>query len=167
MSVDPAPLRLSLVAALSRNRVIGREGGLPWHLPDDLARFKALTTGHTVVMGRRTFESIGRPLPRRRNVVLTRRTDLPAGVEVVGSLDAIRPDEGETELFIIGGEAVFEAAMPRARRLCLTVVDADVAGDRFFPAVSPLQWERVESVHHPPDDRHALPFHFETYHRRP
>lgn len=161
-------LDLAVIVAASTNDVIGRDGELPWHLPDDLKRFKRLTLDHPVVMGRRTFESIGRPLPRRRNLVLSSRPAYaPDGVEVFPSLeraiDAAAPAGGT--LFVLGGSRVFAEALPRARVLHLTRVLAEVEGDVVLPPIDWSAWHRVEAVEHPADARHEHPFVFETYRR--
>jgi dihydrofolate reductase len=161
--------RVVVVAALDRHRAIGRSGGLPWHLPDDLRRFQALTTGGTLLMGRRTAESIGRPLPRRRTLVLTRSGRAPhAGVQAVASLDeALRetPD-GET-LVVVGGAEVYALALPLASTLHLTHVDAEVDGaDAWFPDWDRSHWRVRCEVAHPADDRHDVPFRFVDWVRR-
>lgn len=158
---------VSLIAAMADNRVIGRSNGLPWHLPADLQRFKALTTGHTVILGRRTFESIGRPLPGRRLVVLTRNAGYRApGVEIAPSLDdALRRAAGDAEVFIAGGGDVFGQALPRADRLYLTMVHAPVSGDTRFPEFPLDQWRLVNEEEHPADERHAYPLSFRRYER--
>lgn len=137
--------RLSIVVAMSRNRVIGRGGRLPWHIPEDLRRFKALTMGHALIMGRRTHESIGRPLPGRRNIVLSRSAVALPGCEVAGSLpEALRlARTTDPEPFVIGGAEVFREAMPLATRLHLTRIDRDVDGDVSFPGLDPSQWREV------------------------
>lgn len=161
-------MRLSLIAAIASNGVIGRGGDLPWHLPDDLKHFKKLTIGHTILMGRRTYESIGRPLPRRRSVVLSRSVEFrPEGVEVFASLDAALAACGDhEEVFVIGGRAVYEAAMPKADRLCLTDVEAEVGGDVSFPDFDRNAWELVAEEAHAADDRHEHAFIFRTFERR-
>ena len=128
---------VSLIVAMSENRVIGREGGIPWDLPADRRRFRELTTGHTLVMGRRTFESIGRPLPGRRTIVLSRTPGFTApGCEVAPSLAAaLALCAGEEELFVCGGAGVYREAMALADRIYLTLVHREVAGDTFFPPV--------------------------------
>lgn len=164
--------RISLIAALAENRVIGRQGNLPWHLPADLRRFKALTMGHTLVMGRRTFESIGRALPGRRSLVLSRDPDYrpAAEVEVVGSLEEALDRAraaGEDEVFIIGGAEVYRAALPLAHRLYLTLVHAEVEGDVRFPEVDLGEWRLLEERHRPPADDNPLPHTFRVYARIP
>lgn len=160
---------LSILVAVAENGVIGREGRLPWRLPDDLRRFKRLTTGHTIVMGRRTYESIGRALPGRLSIVLSRDPDFttPAGVEVVGSLDAaLDACAGEDEVFVIGGESLFREALPRADRVYLTRVHAEPAGDVLFPNFDETAWDRVEIEEHAADEHHVHPFTFLAYHRQ-
>ncbi len=153
---------------MAENRVIGRDGALPWRLPDDMRHFKRLTTGHAVLMGRRTFDSIGRPLPDRRNIVLSRDPAFrPAGVEVVGSLDdGLAAAAGDDEVFIAGGGEIFATAIDRADRLYLTVVHADMPGDVTFPPIDPDAWSLRRDDPHPADDRHAHAFSFRVYERR-
>lgn len=137
----PAP-RLTLVVARARHGVIGRDNTLPWHLPEDLQHFKATTMGHPILMGRRTFESIGRPLPGRRSIVLSRDPGWAReGCERAGSLDeAIALCAGLPEAFVVGGAAVYAQALPRADRLIVTEVDLEVDGDAWFPAIDPAAW---------------------------
>ena len=143
-------MTVTIVAAVARNGVIGVGGGLPWHLPEDLRRFKELTIGHVLVMGRRTYESIGRPLPGRTTVVVTRRPDWFAGADadevirarhVPGALQL--GSEIDDEVFVVGGGQVYEEALPLADRLELTFVDAEPEGDTFFPEVDWSQWREV------------------------
>lgn len=138
--------RISLIAAVARNGVIGRDGGMPWHLPDELAHFKATTMGHTLVMGRRTFESIGRPLPGRRTVVVTRDPEWHSpGVETAHSFpEALSLAGPGDEVFVAGGAQVYAEALPYAQRLVLTEVDAEPEGDTWFPEVDPAAWREVE-----------------------
>lgn len=158
---------LSAVVAVADNGVIGREGALPWHLPADLKHFKAKTLGKPVLMGRRTWESIGRPLPQRRNLVLTRRPLDVEGVEVVASIEeAIARCAGVPELAVIGGEQVFRDLLPRLDIIYLTEVHAEVPGDTFFPSLSPEQWREVEREEYPADERNAWPMSFVTLERR-
>lgn len=166
-------MKISLVVAMSENRVIGRDGDLPWHLPADLKHFKKLTLGHVVIMGRKTHQSIiaslGRPLPKRRSLVLSRDPAYRApGVEVVSSLDqALDLTAAEPEVFVIGGAAVFAAALPRTDVLHLTLVHAEVEGDVFFPPLDTESWELVSEERHEADERHVYPFSFLTYRRQP
>lgn len=159
-------MSLALIVACAENRVIGRDGGLPWRLPDDLRRFRRLTTGHAILMGRRTWESIGRPLPGRRNIVVTRATiDLP-GIETFDTFDAaLNAVAEDPEPFVIGGEALYAAALPRATRIHRTLVHGSVDGDAFFPDLDWGQWRRTFVEAHEADDRHAHAFSFETWER--
>ena len=163
-------MRVSIIAAMSENGVIGRGGTLPWHLADDLQRFKRLTMGHTIVMGRKTWESIGRPLPGRRMVVISRQCDYrPEGVEVVAGLDeALQVAEaaGENEAFIIGGAEIYRLALSRADRLLLTHVRANVDGDTRFPEVDWNEWQRIASEEHNADDNNDYSFSVDVYERR-
>ena len=158
-----------LVAALGRDFAIGKDNTLPWHLPADLKRFKALTLGHPLLMGRRTAESLGRALPGRRNLVLTRSGEVPfAGMEAMSSLDAAMcaVDDAES-LCVIGGGEVFEATLPLAARMYLTWVDTVVAGAQaFFPRFDPADWNVRAREPHAADDRHAYAFEFVDYVRR-
>ena len=163
-------MRVSLIAAVARSGVIGRAGKLPWHLPADLRQFKALTLGHHVIMGRRTWESIGKPLPGRTNVVVSRRADLRlAGVTVAHDLDRaleLARAAGDEEAFVIGGEEVYAAALPRADRIYLTAIEADVAGDARFPEIDRREWVEVSRECHAADERHAYAFAFTVLERR-
>lgn len=150
-----------IVAAVARNGVIGVDGTLPWQLPEDLARFKSLTTGHALIMGRATFESIGRPLPDRVNIVLTRRSDWAReGVATASNLDDALEQTSElgVDAMIAGGAAVYEAALPVADRLELTEVDLEPEGDTWFPEIDWSEWVEVFR-----DDRPG--FSFVTYER--
>ena len=168
----PTLPRLVLVAALDRRRAIGRGNAMPWHLPADLRRFKALTLGAPVLMGRRTAESLGRALPGRRNLVLTRGDGVPfAGMEAVASLDAalaLAAADAAARLWVIGGGEVYALALPRASAMYLTHVDTTVDGaDAFFPVFDPGAWRVVAREQHPADDRHAHAFAFVDYARAP
>ena len=160
-------MQVALIAALARDRTIGVGGRLPWHLPDDLAHFKRTTIGRPVLMGRRTFASIGRPLPRRDNIVVSRSPGFaPAGCRVVTSIEAGLAAAADAEiLFVIGGQSLFEALLPQANRLHLTWVEADVAGDAFFPEVDLSAWKCLDEVAHPRDDRHHYAFRIASYAR--
>jgi dihydrofolate reductase len=143
----PAP-RIVLVVARARNGVIGRDNALPWHLPEDLQHFKATTMGGTLLMGRRTFESIGRPLPGRRTLVLTRDPSWShAGCERAGSLDeALALSADRPEVFVVGGAEVYAQALPRADRIVVTEVEVEVDGDAFFPPLDPADWRCTSDV---------------------
>jgi len=157
---------LTLIAALAQNRVIGRDGDLPWRLPDDLKRFKRLTVGKTVLMGRKTWVSLGRPLPDRDNWVLTRDAAFkPAGAMVFANLDeALKAGQGR-ELVVIGGAELYRQTLPLATRLELTEVLAEVDGDTLFPAIDAGQWQTIASEDHPADERHVHAFRFVTLQR--
>ena len=157
---------LSLVAAIARNRVIGIGGRLPWHLPEDLRRFKRLTMGAPVIMGRRTHESIGRPLPGRRNIVVTRQTAAHwAGCAVAPSLAAaLALGADAPEAFVIGGAALYAEALPHASRLYLTLIDAAYDGDTWFPEFAAAAWREVSRE--PGIGASGLPYSFVTYERR-
>jgi dihydrofolate reductase len=158
----------SLVVAMARNRVIGRDNRLPWRLPADLAYFKQVTLGHPVIMGRRTWESIGRPLPGRQNIVVSRNRDYQApGATVVDSLEAAwRAAGAAEEACVIGGTSLFAEALPGADRIHLTEVDADVPGDTYFPPFDRSQWIEREVARHPRDERHEHPFRIVLLERR-
>jgi dihydrofolate reductase len=160
--------RINLIVARARNGVIGRDGALPWRLPEDLAFFKRTTMGHPIVMGRRTWESIGRPLPGRRNIVVSRRSDYTAaGAEVAPSLDeALRLCAGSAELFVIGGAQLYAEALARADRLFVTEIDADFDGDTRWPAPDPAQWREAAREHLPPAGERQFGLDFVIYHRR-
>ena len=154
---------------MAANRVIGRDGGLPWRLSDDLRRFKAITMGRPILMGRRTFESLGRPLPGRENIVITRDRGWSApGCRVVHSLDEALAAAGDAaEVMVIGGAEIYRLAWPRLDRLELTEVHADVEGDTRLEGFDAAEWREVAREHHPADERHALAFSFVTLERRP
>jgi dihydrofolate reductase len=160
-------LKLSIIAALADNGVIGRAGALPWHLPDDLRRFKSLTMGRPILMGRRTFESIGKPLPGRRNLVLTRGgAALPREIESVGSLAAaIELCAAAAELCVIGGAEVYRQALPLATHLELTRVHATIAGDVRFPDFDATQWRELSRLERRADARHLWPLTYLTLER--
>jgi len=165
--VSVAPI---LIAALDRNRAIGRGNALPWHLPDDLKRFKALTLGKPVLMGRKTAESLGRALPKRRNLVLTRSGRVPFdGMQAVATLEeacALAEADGASELCVIGGAELYALTLPFATHLYLTHVDAGVDdADTFFPEFDRAQWRAVAREAHAGDDRHAFAFEFVDYER--
>jgi dihydrofolate reductase len=155
------------IVAMADNGVIGRDNGLPWHLPDDLKRFKALTMGHTLLMGRKTFDSIGRALPGRRNLVLTRnRTWRAPRCEAVASVDDALTAAGDSTLFVIGGAEVFSACWPLIGRLELTEVHAAAEGDTRLGAFDRQKWREVSREDHAADARHSFPFSFVTLVRR-
>ncbi|SRR5690606_10632652 len=153
---------VSIIVAAAQNNVIGRGNDLPWRLPDDLKRFKALTLGKPVIMGRKTYVSIGRPLPQRHNIVISRQPGLTLrDCTVVSSLDAALAAAGDAaEAMVIGGAEIFAQVLPRTDRIYLTRVHANVEGDTFFPELVSEDWIELDSEYHPADDRHAFPFTF-------
>ncbi|HIL99479.1 MAG TPA: dihydrofolate reductase [Myxococcales bacterium] len=163
-------MKLSILVALSENRVIGRDGDLPWRLPDELKYVKKTTMGHTLLMGRKTYESIGRPLPGRTSIVISRNADYNPHPEVivVGSLaGAIETaaTRGEDEAFIFGGESIYAEALPSADRLYLTRVHTEVDGDAHFPAFNLTDWKLVSETPHAQDERHPHAYSHQTYDR--
>jgi dihydrofolate reductase len=158
---------ITLIAALDRNFAIGREGTMPWHLPDDLRRFKHLTVGKTVLMGRKTALSIGRALPRRTNLVLSRGGEAPyAGQVAVASLDEAVERAGDAELMVIGGGEVYALALARAGRMHLTWVDTEAErADTHFPRFDASDWQVIADEAHAIDARHACAFRFTDYSR--
>jgi len=163
---------VSLIAAVAANGVIGDRGALPWRLPDDMARFRGLTTGHAVIMGRSTFESLQKPLRGRRNIVLSRAAGLRIpGCVVVHSrqaaIDAAVADAaaGDEEAFVIGGAAVYELFLPEAQRLYLTWIDVEVPGDTFFPPVDWRAWRVLRETAGPADPGVLVPHRFVDYER--
>ena len=151
-------MRISLIAAMSENRVIGRDGGLPWHLPADLAFFKRVTLGKPIIMGRRTCQSLKGPLPGRRNIVLSRDPAFqPQGFHVVADPEAaLAAAEPALEVFVCGGEAVYAAFLEQADRIYLTLVEGQVEGDARFPQLPAGHWVEMERETHPRDDRNPL-----------
>ena len=160
-------MKLSIIVAISENNVIGRDGGLPWHLSADLQRFKRLTMGRPIIMGRRTYESIGRPLPGRTSIVVTRQDGYQgAGVLIAPGLDqALNIAQTDDEVFVIGGAEIYRQALPRANRLVVTRVHATIDGDVFFPTIDPSLWQLQDEERHEPDDRNDFPFTFQTFER--
>jgi dihydrofolate reductase len=158
---------LSLIVAMAENRVIGRDNALPWRLPNDLRHFKQITIGHPIIMGRKNHESIGKALPGRQNIVVTRQHDYSApGCLVTHSVAAaIAAAEGAPEIFVIGGAELYAQTLARARRIYLTEVHATVAGDVFFPAVDLHDWHEVARERHDADAAHAFSYSFVTLER--
>ena len=159
---------LSLIAAMDNNRLIGSNNDLPWKLPADLQHFKAVTMGKPIVMGRKTWQSLGRPLPGRLNIVITRdRTFHAEGAEVVYSIDeALQLVQDKEEVMIIGGANLYHQALGRVDRLYLTRVDGAFEGDSWFPEVAEQDWELVQSEPHQADEANPYPYCFEAWHRR-
>lgn len=152
---------------MARNRVIGANGAIPWRLPNELKLFKSVTMGHHIIMGRKTYESIGRLLPGRTTVIVTRQQDYRVdGAVIAHSLqDAVAASAGDDEIFVIGGGELYQAALPLADRVYLTVVDAEPEGDTFMPQMAPAQWREHSSQEFPADDRHQHSYRFMVYDR--
>lgn len=164
---------ISLIAAVSRNKVIGRNNDLPWHLPDDMKFFMQTTSGHHVIMGRKNYDSLPqkfRPLPNRVNIVVTRQKDFKApGCTVVNSINegiTIAKEANESELFIIGGAEIYKAALPNATYLYLTEIRADIDGDTYFPDFDQTEWKEISRKPHSSDEKHKYSFDFVIYQRK-
>lgn len=159
---------ISMIVATGKDRVIGQDNQMPWHLPADLAYFKKVTGGHTIVMGRKTFESIGRSLPNRRNIVLTTSSSFEAeGCEVVHSIaDILAIGESETELFIIGGSKLYEEMMPYADRLYITHIHHAFEGDRYFPDYNENEWTVVSREKGHRDEKNPYNYEFVVYDKK-
>ena len=158
-------MKISIIAAMDHDRVIGINNRLPWHLPDDLQHFKIITLGKSIIMGRKTFESIGKALPKRRNIVLSRQSDFSApGIEIFDSLEAaLQACKDEEEVVIIGGENLYQQAKPFVTHLYLTLVDTYVKGDAFFPEWDLSAATLLAECEHPADENHAYSFRFLNY----
>ena len=158
--------RLSILVAMARNRVIGQNNTLPWHLPADLRHFKSLTMGKTIVMGRKTYQSIGRPLPGRANIIITRQTsyEVPGAVVVNSIEDALKvcreTSVHDSEIFIIGGEKLFRQTIKICQRMYITEIQRDFEGDTFFPEFNPNDWEETQRDKHFSDDDNRMEYHF-------
>lgn len=160
-------MKVSLIVAASENDVIGKDGEIPWKLPDDLKRFRELTKGRTIIMGRKTFESIGRALPDRRNIVVTRRDMTFPGCDVAHSVEEAISVAGDRDVWVIGGGEIYKEAMPKADIIELTRVHTIIEnGDAFFPKIDPNVWEEIVQKEHPTDASHAFAFTYHTYRRR-
>jgi dihydrofolate reductase len=163
----PGGQRITLVAAMAHDRVIGRDNALPWHLPADLAHFKRLTLDKPIVMGRRTWESLPGLLPRRRHVIITSQADYPAdgGERVCSPAAALALLRDQPEVMIVGGASIFAALLPAATHMALTFVDADIPGDTHFPAWEPAAWREVSREHRSADERNAYALDFVMFER--
>jgi dihydrofolate reductase len=160
---------LSLIVAMAQNRAIGLNNTMPWHLPADLKRFKKLTSGHTVMMGRKTFESLPNgPLPNRRNIIISETLNpVPLGCEKAESIsDALRLAEHDEEIFIIGGGSIYEQFLPKADKLYLTIIEADFEADTYFPVINFRDWELTEKEVMDNDLQANFVYRFETYERK-
>jgi dihydrofolate reductase len=165
---NPAP-RLSIIVAMAKNRTIGINNTLPWRCPEDLKHFKSLTMGHHMIMGRKTFDSIGKPLPGRTTVVVTRNQALTIeGCIIAHSLqEAIAACKGDNEIFIVGGADLYTQALPLADRLYLTEIQQEVTGDAHFPSINLSNWQEISREVHSQLTPQALHYHFVTYQRTP
>ncbi|MCT4602353.1 MAG: dihydrofolate reductase [Marinifilum sp.] len=161
-------MNVSIIVAASRNNVIGKDNQLIWRLSADLKRFKALTTGHTIIMGRKTFDSIGKPLPNRTSVIITRQEDYKQeGCIVVHSLEeALEAVKDQEKVFIIGGGTIYKEAIDKADELYLTLVHKEFFGDTFFPEIKASEWESVAREDCMPDEKNEYPYSFIDYKRR-
>ena len=158
---------ITMIAAAEENNALGKDNDLVWHLPDDFKRFKELTTGHHIIMGRKTFETFPKPLPNRTHIVITRKKDYQKeGAVVVHSLEkALELAKDDPQPFIIGGGEIYKLAMPEADKIELTRVHGTFEADAFFPEIDEKKWTLVASKFHPKDERHNFPFTYLTYHR--
>lgn len=160
--------RLSIIVAMAKNRVIGANGAIPWKLPNELQLFKRITMGHHIIMGRKTWESIGRLLPGRTTVIVTRQRGYTvAGAKMADSLQsALAACTGDSEVFVIGGGELYRLALPLAHRVYLTTVDAEPAGDTFMPALAKDDWQEISAESFAADDKHAHAYRFSVLERR-
>ena len=159
--------RVSFLVAMARNRVIGRDNRIPWHLPEDLKRFKALTMGHHIVMGRRTWDSINRLLPGRTTVIVTRNRgfEVPGAKTARSVEEALRACGEDPEIFVIGGEQIFAAALPYAQRLYLSTIDAEIEGDTYMPPIDMREWQLTHEEIFAGDGAQRLPWRFQIFDR--
>ncbi len=162
-------MKISLIVARAQNGVIGSENKMPWHLPDDLRFFKKHTSGKPIIMGRNTWQSIGRPLPKRTNIVVSRNQAFrPEGGMVVRNMEdafSLAGSQQTDEVFVIGGGQIYQLALPVANRLYLTEVKTTLQGDTFFPDIDLQQWQEIFREPHPADEQHAFPFEWVIYDR--
>lgn len=157
-------MTVSIVVAISENHVIGKDNKLLWYLPNDLKHFKEITSGHTVIMGRKTYESVGKPLPNRRNIIITRQNITIEGCEVVNSIEAaLALCTNEAEVFIVGGAEIYRQSMHLTDRIYLTIVHKEFDGDSYFPQIEPAEWKETAREDYEPDAKNALPYSFITY----
>lgn len=162
-------MTLSIITAVSQNNIIGGQNTLLWNLPADMKHFKDMTTGHTIVMGRKTFESIGRPLPNRRNIVVTKNVDYKAeGAEIYHSIDKALENlkNLDEEIFIIGGGEIYRQTFNIADKLYVTKIDQDFEGDTSFPDIDESMWKKISEENHEPDEKNNLSFSFIAYNKK-
>ena len=169
MKTTSNPIKLSMIAAMGKNRIIGKDNDMPWHLPADLQHFKKTTLGSPIIMGRKTYDSIGRPLPGRLNIILSRNTDLEIeGCSVVNSLDeaiALAQEETSDEVFITGGAHLYNKFLKEADRLYITLIDEEFEGDTYFPDYTQLKWLEVSREDHLSDKKNIYDYSFITLDR--
>ena len=159
-------MTVTIVVAISENYVIGKDNKLLWHIPNDLKHFREITTGRTIIMGRKTYESVGKPLPKRRNIIITRQNIKIEGCEVVNSIgEALELCKGEDEVFIVGGAEIYRQSMKLTNRIYLTIIHKEFEGDSFFPRINEQEWKEVSREDHQPDEKNLLPYSFITYER--
>ncbi len=159
---------ITLIVAMGKNREIGKENQLLWHLPKDLKRFKELTSGYPIIMGRKTYESIGKPLPNRTNIVISRKNDwFEEGILIVGSIkEAVKfAKKIDEEVFIIGGGNIYEQTIDLADKLEVTLVDAELGADTFFPKINEKVWQKTNEEYHQKDEKNEFDFCFQTFER--
>jgi dihydrofolate reductase len=156
----------SIVVAISQNHAIGKDNKLLWYLPNDLKHFKTITSGHTVIMGRKTYDSVGKPLPNRRNIIITRQNITIEGCEVVNSIDAaLALCRDEAEVFIVGGAEIYKQAMQLTDLIYLTIVHKEFDGDSYFPEIKATEWKETLREDYQPDEKNNLPYSFITLER--
>jgi dihydrofolate reductase len=153
------------IAAASENNVLGKDNKIVWHLPDDFKRFKQLTTGHYIILGRKTYESLGQPLPNRPHIIVTRKNNYKvAGCTIANSLDeAIKLAPKDEDVFVIGGGEIYNQALAFTDKIELTRVHATIEGDTFYPEISSEEWQLVKEEYHPKDEKHAFDFTYQTF----
>ncbi|QKZ12377.1 dihydrofolate reductase [Spirosoma sp. KUDC1026] len=163
-------MKISLIAAVAKNGIIGANNDMPWHLPDDFAFFKRKTSHHPIIMGRKSLDALGKPLPNRTNIVITRNPDFQAtGVTVTHTIDAAIEQArqiNQEEIFVIGGAEIYAMALPIATTLYLTEIDKAYPGDTYFPAFDRSEWQEISRHAHPADERHETSFDFVEYQRK-
>lgn len=159
-------MHISLIVACTKNGVIGYQNKIPWHLPDDLKHFKSITMGKPIVMGRKTFNSIGHALPGRRNIIISHQNIQPLNCEIYSSVDAaLKQLQSEKEVIIIGGAQLFEQILPLASRIYLTQINAELLGDTFFPALNPKEWKLISEKSFLPDEKNRYAYCFQIWER--
>lgn len=163
-------MKISLIAALSKNNVIGQDGKVPWHLPDDLKWLKERIEGHHLLMGRKTFEEPQQQLQGQKTIVVTQNSAYNSkeatAVQSIEKGIAHAESQGEDELMVVGGGKIYEAALPYAHKLYLTIIDTEIEGDTFFPKYNALEWEEIYNHYHPKDQNHEYHFHFKILERK-